>query len=916
MIPITQTHRLFKPMKCRKHISLAIFFFLSLSACGQTLNGHVYDARSGKNLINASIEMENYNTWTVTDSEGNFSVNIPAGECYLNVRSLGYASQRIRVDGNRSAIEIALEQESLQLNEVVVTASEQKLGSVSQINRAALKHTQPTSLFDALQLVPGQLAQNPDLSSAQQFTIRQATVGSAAQRMNALGTALIMDGTPVSNNANIQVNQNILNSSAGSLPPFSSVAGRGNDLRQIPADHIESIEIIRGVPSVRYGDLTSGAVIVNTFAGVYSPRILARINPTLQQFSAGYGRKVAAHQTLNTDVDLTRAVDDPRDDLNRFTRFNTQLTWEIMKSDRLRTTNRFILNSLVDQTKEDPSAAMSRRSQESRDVTFRWNTNNKFSLNNLLSDQINLIASLSYSWQNSYFQELVTRDIFPVTAAMTEGTAPGEYGRSEYLNQTKVHGRPLTLYTRVESAKSITINSDKHNVLYGIEGRYEQNRGEGRQFDPRTPPRQNYGVGDRPRSYQDIPALQQAGVYLEDKWSRPIAGKTFTVLAGVRWDMLLRKSQNDESNNSQTNIGHSVNPRLNAIYTITESLSLRGGVGMMTKMPTLSYLYPNPVYFDLVNYNYFASSPAERLVVLTTRIIQPGLRQVQPYVSKKWEAGFDLEPSGSGWQVTASFFQEQMDDAIQIVRQIKPLENYTIEAESYPTGAPPILDPVPAAIDTFMAAHDVPVNNLRIRNQGVDFTIQSPRIENINTTFQLTGAVIHSRSEQTDEFLDADRAVFNAQFSGRVPLYAAGQSTESMRFNTSLRLINHIPVFKLIISGLIQTIWIEKNRLQNYGEQAIAYMDKTGEIKPVTTVTDLSGLNRTVHPASLQWQNRPAMWLFNLRITKEWKAGRGFAFYANNLFNTRPLYTDNINGQNFARNQPEFFFGAELSYSF
>ena len=41
----------------------------------------------------------------------------------------------------------------------------------------------------------------------------------------------------------------------------------GVDMRQISTDNIESVEVIRGIASAEYGDITSGAVLVNTKAG-------------------------------------------------------------------------------------------------------------------------------------------------------------------------------------------------------------------------------------------------------------------------------------------------------------------------------------------------------------------------------------------------------------------------------------------------------------------------------------------------------------------------------------------------------------------------------------------------------------------------------------------------------------------------
>jgi outer membrane cobalamin receptor len=41
----------------------------------------------------------------------------------------------------------------------------------------------------------------------------------------------------------------------------------GTDLRQIPTDDIEKIEVIAGIPDAKYGDLTSGLIKVETKTG-------------------------------------------------------------------------------------------------------------------------------------------------------------------------------------------------------------------------------------------------------------------------------------------------------------------------------------------------------------------------------------------------------------------------------------------------------------------------------------------------------------------------------------------------------------------------------------------------------------------------------------------------------------------------
>ena len=127
------------------------------------------------------------------------------------------------------------------------------------INQQAIEHLQATDLGDLFQLLPGHVAANPDLNKKSQASLRQNPNNNDAVKMNAFGTSIVLDGAPVSNNANLQVSNT---SEIGAEGYFSTVSGGGTDLREIPTDHIEEVVIIRGIPSVQYGDLTSGVVLV------------------------------------------------------------------------------------------------------------------------------------------------------------------------------------------------------------------------------------------------------------------------------------------------------------------------------------------------------------------------------------------------------------------------------------------------------------------------------------------------------------------------------------------------------------------------------------------------------------------------------------------------------------------------------
>src|ERR1017187_10014438 len=101
--------------------------------------------------------------------------------------------------------------------------------------------------------------------------------GNEMDQLSAFGTLIIVDGSPVSNNANLQFTQR-----SDAALGISNM-GAGIDLRTIPADNIESIEVITGLPSVRYGDFTEGIINVHTKLGPAPNRLKIKNNPEVTE---------------------------------------------------------------------------------------------------------------------------------------------------------------------------------------------------------------------------------------------------------------------------------------------------------------------------------------------------------------------------------------------------------------------------------------------------------------------------------------------------------------------------------------------------------------------------------------------------------------------------------------------------------
>ena len=131
-------------------------------------------------------------------------------------------------------------------------------------------------------------------------------------------------------------------------------------------DNVESVDVIRGIPSVEYGDLTSGVIIVNHKAGVYPFQIRTKINPTLTQASVskgfGLGEKGGA---LSADFDYASSLADERRKYQQYRRITANLLYSKTFKETIRTTAGLGFYSDIDAQKLDPSDVKYQRKRSS-----------------------------------------------------------------------------------------------------------------------------------------------------------------------------------------------------------------------------------------------------------------------------------------------------------------------------------------------------------------------------------------------------------------------------------------------------------------------------------------------------------------------------------------------------------------------
>jgi hypothetical protein len=181
---------------------ILIYLLLPLGTIAQNsyrISGKVTEKGSGEKLEMVAIQIKELSRWTTSNIKGEFVFNnIPKGTYTLQASSLGYQQYEVGLTINRDidGYKLMLNQMSLGLQEVTIVARENtSLSSSSKIESAALDHVQPNSLADVMQLVPGQITLNPDMSKTNQISIRDINTHLRNPDSNsAMGTAIIMMG--------------------------------------------------------------------------------------------------------------------------------------------------------------------------------------------------------------------------------------------------------------------------------------------------------------------------------------------------------------------------------------------------------------------------------------------------------------------------------------------------------------------------------------------------------------------------------------------------------------------------------------------------------------------------------------------------------------------------------------------------
>jgi len=847
------------------------------------------------------------------DENGNFVFKkLSGGQYTIQFQMIGYQQieKKVKLGSNEAVIlEIFLQPTSLGLAEVSVVAKENQnsMATSSVIDAQAVEHIQATNLGDVLQLLPGQVLKNTDLNSSQQASLRITSGNASEDQINAMGVSIVVDGAPVSNDANMQITNT---SESGATTTFSSTVGGGTDMREIPADNIESVEVIKGIPSAKHGNLTSGVILVTPKTGRMPLTGKIKFNATSVMGYVGKGMKLGEKSgTLNLDFDYAYSQEDIRTTVPSYSRFTGKIAHTNSWFNNLLTTNNSLQLSHTYDKDEDDKDAVSGEERYSKNTGIRFNSSGKINANKSLISKLDYNVALSYTKQESYLRSLYSGSVKPLTTAVNDTTMEVSFMPSEYLSGVYIKGKPFDLFASLSSLSLANTGSLKHKILLGAEWTTTANFGEGRYYDENYYPSSSV----RPRKFSDIPALNQLSFYAEDLIITNLFGNELKMQLGARFENIQPESL------AKGEFGQTLMPRTNFSYQLIPDLKLRVGYGQTAKTPSLVYLYPDYAYADAVSFQQYSSDYSdESMVVMTTKVFNTENKNLVPAVMTKYEGGFDLEHNKLTFNFTGYYEKLENGYSFIDVLSVNKVPTYNVYFYLPGYGSKPQLDYVNVDTSIVRNTYKKPVNNLTIIKKGFEFTFNTGRIKSLGATLNVTGAFTNSTTSDASPDIYLNSQYFSGNDNGYIGIYRSNGS-KATQFLTTFMYIQHIPKLKFLATITMQVSWYYKKQSIINKEIPIGYYDEEGNEYLFTESDDVYNnyayLIRTLDESSFQAVTKPTFWFLNLRLTKEINEQLRFSFYANNMFMNNPYYDDLTSGTRSKLN-PNLSFGGELSIRF
>jgi TonB-linked SusC/RagA family outer membrane protein len=233
--------------------ALCVLLCATAFAQDRNISGKVTAQEDGSPLPGVNVLVKGSGTGTITDTEGNYKLSVPANGSTLVFSFVGFLTQELPI-GNLSVIDVKLATDFKQLTEVVVTAvgieqNKRDLGyAIQQVNASELIQSREANIVNALN---SKVAGVQVVSSA-------GTPGASAQIRVRGGSSILGNNEPLFVVDGIPID----NSSTGNAVDGVNQSNRAVDIN--PND-IESMTVLKGpAATVQYGIRGSNGVVIIT----------------------------------------------------------------------------------------------------------------------------------------------------------------------------------------------------------------------------------------------------------------------------------------------------------------------------------------------------------------------------------------------------------------------------------------------------------------------------------------------------------------------------------------------------------------------------------------------------------------------------------------------------------------------------
>ena len=867
-----------------KALIIGILFMLPAVGYSHHISGKVLDAKSKKAIEFATVWIEGTGIGTITDANGHFLLpNLPEGSYDLVVRCLGYTESKknVALTSNTEVI-IYLSELSLALDEVTITAekSVQEATTTYTLNQTALNHLQSVCVTDALSLLPGgQTSKYKTLTSGQVVTLRGET-----QEMGNpdFGTVVEMDGVRLSSNA-------------------SALSTEGTDLRNVGYHHIEKIDVITGVPSVEYGDLTNGVIKIVTKKEKSPLQADIAVRPHTQSYALNKGIDLGGKRgVVNLSYERARSVSDLASPFTSYTRNALALKYSNTfhyASDRSLLMDLSLNGNLGGLDSESDPDAFKETYTKKRDYALWSSLSFQYLIHSAWLS--NLQWGLAFAYSDKQSEVKANKSSSSALPAL-HTTEEGYFVASKYEENpsspilllptgywyvtTNTDNRPISYSAFAKAKWTHKWGAVTSNMLLGSDIKSEGNLGRGEYYNDLS-----VAPDWRAYRYDKLPYMTNWALYAEEDLNIRFQHSSLNLRGGVRNDMTLIQG-------SEYGTVSAVSPRISAKFSFGQSssglfrgASLRMGWGKAVKLPSFEILYPRTTYVDRLAFAPGTMADGTSYYAYHTHPVAPTYNaSLQWQYNIMREVGADIRLKGVS--LSFSFYYNSMKKPYTTTRSYSPFDyKLTLQSdlESCPipsvdrmytidrhTGIVTVTDKMSAYPSQELAykvvkdfqSSTMSTNGTSSSRMGFEWIVDFDKIRSIQTSIRFDGKYYQYRG--VDEVIVPSRVnltTSDGQPYKYIGYYVGGTGNyngfESRRLNTNLTFITHIPKLRMIFSLRVEgTLLNTRQNLSEYSGGTRSYAtDERGDYLPSATDNNIYDGNNFVVTYPLYYVSREDM---------------------------------------------------------